>query len=625
MHNQYPTWKYVLLIFMVVLGCIYAAPNLYGEDIAVQISLADSASIPKDTQATVEKALKKHDVPYLSAVTEEGQVLVRFSDTDTQLKASDLIKASLGDKYVVAPNLAPRTPEWLQAIGAKQVKLGLDLRGGVHFLLNVDMDAVMKARENGFLHSISSELRDVNIRYSKLKRNPKGGITIGFRNQESLNKAYKLLPKNFPQYTMAQNTGHGVYEINATITEAELIKQRNYSVEQSMKILRNRINELGVSEAVVQRQGASKIIVDLPGVQDTSRAKELIGKTATLEFHMLDEDHDLESALAGVVPLGSRLYTTEDGRPVLLKTHVILRGSSVTFANAGFGEDGRPQVNVSLGGGGESEFHRTTAASVGKAMAVVYVENKAVKKIVDGKLTTVRVPEERVISVATIQSALGNSFRITGLRSQHYAQNLALLLRSGSFNAPVDIVQDKIVGASLGKANIEKGIVSMIVGSIIVFVFMLLYYRLFGLFANIALVLDVIFMLAILSMIGATLTLPGIAGFVLTVGMAVDANVLINERIREELRNGMSPQASIRAGYERAFSTIIDAQVTTLIVAIVLFALGSGPVKGFAVTLTIGILTSLVTTIFFTRAVVNLVYGRKKQLQGLSIGTIRMA
>lgn len=623
MHNRYPMWKYVLLVFMVIFAAIYAAPNLYGEDIAVQISHQDASPVSQSDVNKVTDALKQHNIPFLSAGIDEKQILVRFEDTDTQLKASDYIKATVGDKYIVAPNLAARTPQWLQNLGAEPLKLGLDLRGGVHFLLNVDINAVMKARETGDVHSISNELRQANIRYSRLTSSPNNGIVINFRDEQTLQQAYKLVPKRFPEYVVTQQMNDGSYTMRAVLSEAAVTKLRNYAVEQSMSILRNRINELGVSEAVVQRQGMSKISVDMPGVQDTTRAKDIIGKTATLEFRLVDDEHDLESAMAGVVPIGSRLYKREDGRPILLKSQVILRGSSITYATAAFDETNSPQVNVQLGGGGERTFHKVTAANVGKAMAVVYVETKTTQKIVNGEMQTVRTPVEKVINVATIQSALGNSFRITGLQSQRYSQDLALLLRSGSFTAPIEFVQERIVGPKLGKENIRKGITSLIYGFILIVLFMLAYYRMFGFFANMALLLNVVFIVALLSLLGATLTLPGIAGIVLTVGMAVDANVLINERIREELRHGMSPQAAIRAGYERAFSTIVDANVTTLIVAVVLFTLGSGQVKGFAVTLSIGLLTSMLTAIFFTRALVNLIYGKRKTLHSLSIGTVQ--
>ncbi len=618
--NHYPWWKNCLLVFFVVVAAIYTLPNLYGEDYAVQVSLSESKPVNADLVNKVRDIIKEQHLRYLSVKYSDGQILARFPDTDDQLKASDYIKAALGEDYIVAPNLAPRTPRWLQEIGANPLKLGLDLRGGVHFLLAIDLDESTKARENGEIHTISSDLRKENIRYSAIKRDPSKGIEIVFRDQETLNKAFAYLPSHLPDYVVTMDESNGIFKINAKMNEAAQTKLRDYAVEQTINILLNRINELGVSEAVVQQQGLNKVSVDLPGVQDTARAKEIIGKTASLRFQMVDDEADLASAQAGIVPLGTRLYNYE-GRPVLLKNEVILQGSSITYATASLAENGRPAVNVRLGGGGESLFHRTTAESIGKSMAVIYVETKSEKKLIDGKLVNVRIPVEKVISVATIQSALGNNFEITNLNNAQYAQNLALLLRSGAFTAPVEFIQERIVGPSLGKANIEMGVRSIVIGIVVVFLFMMLYYRLFGVFADVALLLNVIFILAVLSLLGATLTLPGIAGIVLTIAMAVDANVLINERIREELRNGVSPQASIKAGYERALATIVDSNVTTLIVMIVLFALGSGMVKGFAVTVTIGLFTSMITAVMYSRALVNVVYGHRS-VKNLSIGRV---
>ena len=438
-------------------------------------------------------------------------MLVRFQETDTQLKATDVIKAKLGDEFIVAPNLAPKTPQWLQAIGANPLKLGLDLRGGVHFLLGVDTEQVVKMREQGDVHSMGNELRTANIRYRTLRQLPSGGIVIRFKDEANMNKAIKILPKRFQEYLITESTDNGKFEMHATLTDASAKKLETYAVEQSMTILRNRINELGVSEAVVQRQGINKVSVDLPGVQDTARAKDVIGKTATLEFHMLDQEHDSVTAKSsGVVPLGSRLYD-HDGVPVLLLSQIILKGDSITYAIGERGDQGA-QVSIRLGGGGESLFHKITAKSIGKSMAVVYVEYKTESKIVDGKVVNKRKKEEKIISIATIQAALGNSFRITGLRSMQYASDLALFLRSGSFSAPINFLQERIVGPSLGKANIEKGVMSLEVGAMLVIFFMIIYYRLFGLIADTAIVLNLVFLIAILSLLGATLTLPGIAG-----------------------------------------------------------------------------------------------------------------
>lgn len=612
--QQYSKWKYIAFVVIVVFGLIYASPNLFGEDPAVQISISNTASLPADLNSKVGNVLNTASLPYKSIKEEGGNLLVRFPDTDTQLKARDLIKGALGEQYIVALNLAPKTPRFLQALGAEPMKLGLDLRGGVHFLLQVDTDAVIKTRLEGESHNLSNELRQANIHYTNLFVTPPTSISLTFKNKDDLDAAYSNLSRKFPDFLIAPQKDGG-YVLRATLTEDAINKINDFAVEQNMTILNNRVNELGISEAVVQRQGKDQVSVDLPGVQDTARAKDLLGKTATLKFQMVDVDHDPTGGAA----IGSKLYNYE-GQAVLLKNQVILSGSAITYATASFGEDGRPNVQVRLGGGGETLFHRVTADNIGKPMAVVYVESKNEPKLVNGKLVPTRYQVERVINVATIQSALGNNFQITGLSSERYAENLALLLRSGALTAPVDIVQERTVGPSLGAANIQKGLLSLVVGTSLVFMFMVLYYGVFGLFADLALLLNIVFIIAILSILGGTLTLPGIAGIVLTVGMSVDANVLINERIREELRNGMSPITSIRAGYEKAFATIVDANVTTLIVAVVLFALGSGVVKNFAITLTIGLATSMVTAIYFTRMIVNFVYIRRRNVKHLSIG-----
>lgn len=621
MLNRYPLWKYLLLTVLILFGLVYAAPNVFGEDPAVQVSVKSTSNVTGNVNVLdqVKQALAAQHISYLTARDEQGKTLVRLASTDVQLKARDTLKTALGDDYNVALNLASRTPGWLQALGAQPMKLGLDLRGGVHFLLDVDVQSVIKARQDGDINALSSTLRDKQIRYTDLSHQ-QDQLVIQFRDTDNLDKAMDVLPGAFPDYQFATSkTGNA---ITATLTPAAVVNIGNYAVDQNMTILANRVNELGVSEAIVQRQGQTQISVDLPGVQDTARAKELIGKTDTLRFHLVDTDGDVQAAAAGNVPLGSRLYQYENS-PILLKNQAVLTGSSITYATATIGENGRPAVSIRLGGGGESLFSRVTAENIGKPLAVVYVETIPRTQVVNGQTITTQQQVERIINVATIKSALGNSFEITGLDSPQYAQNLALLLRSGALVAPVNLVQERTVGPSLGAANIEKGILSILVGGLGVMIFMMCYYRVFGVVANMALLLNVVFIIAVLSMLGATLTLPGIAGIVLNVGMAVDANVLIYERIREELRLGMSPQASIHAGYERAFATIVDANVTTLIVSLILFALGGGVVKGFAITLTIGILTSMITAIFFTRAIVNKIYGGRN-VKSLSIG-IRVA
>lgn len=613
--NQYPLWRYILLAVLIIIGVIYALPNLYGEDPAIQITTKDSSALSAQVIPKVASSLKAQNIAYESIKKTDNNILIRFPDTETQLKAQDIVSATLGSNYSVALNLAPRTPKWLQAIGARPMKLGLDLRGGIHFLLNVDVGAMVKLQEIGDMHTMGTDLREARIRYTGIKRQ-KTGIVINFRDQNARDQALPLLQKRFPEYIFkGQNSS-----VIASFSKPALVQIQQHAIGQITSILRNRINELGVAEPVIQQQGATNISVDLPGIQDTARAKDLIGKVATVRLQLQDVEHDaVAAAQSGVVPFGSKLYTY-DGHPVLLKNQVVLKGTSIISASSQIGEDARPEVVVRVSGSDVSSFNRITAENIGKPMATVYVETKTMRKLVDGKVVVQHRQMERIINIAVIQSALGNNFQITGLESTEAAKNLALLLRSGAYPVPVDFIQERVVGPSLGKENIHMGVLSTEIGCLVVFLFMIFYYRGFGLIADMALMLNIIFLVAVLSLLGATLTLPGIAGIVLSIGMAVDANVLINERIREELRNGMSPQASIHAGYGRAFSTIVDANVTTLIVMVVLYASGAGAaVKGFAVTTTIGLLCSMVTAIFFTRAVVNLVYGRR-QVKRLSIG-----
>lgn len=618
MQHNYPLWKNILLAVLLAVAIIYALPNIFGDDPAVQISASNVAIETGDVLDKAKAVLEEHNLKYTAAEKQAEGSLIRFSDPDTQIKARDVLRSSLGDDYVVALNLASRTPKWLHAIGAYPMKLGLDLRGGVHFLLEVDLNDMIKKREDGDLRSIVSDLRESGVRYVSINRIQPHGMSITFRDLINLEKGEAELSGKLKDYMFTRITTGEMPKLQVMMSEGAVLKVADYAIDQTVNILRNRVNELGVSEAIVQRQGAGNVSVDLPGIQDTVRAKEIIGKTATLRFQMVDVEHDVESALAGDVPLGSRLYDYE-GRKFLIKDRVILQGNSITYAAASYSQDGRPSVSVRLGGGGESTFNRVTAENVGKPMAVVYVETKQEKKMVDGKQVVINRPIEKVISVATINSALGSNFEISGLRTEKYAQDLSLLLRSGALIAPVTIAQEITVGPSMGKANINKGMLSIAVGYIFVMLFMAFYYRLFGLVSDIGLLLNLVFVVAILSILGATLTLPGMAGMVLTVGMAVDANVLVFERIREELRNKVSPLASIQAGYKRALATIIDANVATLIVAMVLFALGTGAVKGFAVVLTIGLMTSMLTSIVYTRAIVNWIYNRKSTKK-LSIG-----
>jgi preprotein translocase subunit SecD len=618
MQNKYPLWKNIMVVVIAVVGIIYALPNLYSEDPAVQIS----ANNNKVSSATIEKkvvdALKQENLSYLSATKDDGRLEIRFKTTDIQLKARDVIKNVLGTNFTVALNLAPSTPPWLDSIGAEPMKQGLDLRGGVHFLLEVDIDSVIARRIEGLVKGIGSELREQNIRYTSIRQSKNKGVIVRLRNTQAMDDAFAEVKQKYPNLILTRLKDN--YSVIASLSPSELNTIRQNTIEQTMSILRNRVNELGVGEAVVQQQGASRVAVDLPGIQDAARAKQILGGTATLEFHLVDETNDPQVAMqTGVVPVGTKLFTM-DGRPILLKRQVVLSGDSITSAVSSYDQQtASPAVQIQLGGGGESFFTKVTRANIGKRLAIVFVETKTSSRLVDGKVKRSTKKEERVISAAVIQSALGNNFQITGLRDSKEASNLALLLRAGALPAAIFTVEERTVGPTLGKENIRRGIVSLEVGMALILVLMVVYYRLFGLIANFALVLNLVLLVALLSIIDATLTLPGIAGIVLTVGMAVDANVLIYERIREEIRNGLSPQAAIYAGYDRAFSTIIDANVTTLIVGVVLFAIGTGPVRGFAVTLSIGLLTSMLTAITYTRAIVNLIYGNRT-VKKLSIG-----
>lgn len=615
--NRYPLWRYILLAVLIVLGVLYALPNLYGEDYAVQVQAKGSGTPTPQLSSQISAALQAQQIPYKLITQQSYAYLIRFKDADGQLKAQDTLQAALGPDYTVALNLAERTPAWLLAIGAKPMKLGLDLRGGIHFLLQIDTDQMFKDQRDSDMHNMGNSLRDQQIRYAGLMTNSLGEILLQFRDADSRDAALKALQKDYPDYQFSP-APQG-YNISAVLSKSAEVRLAEYAVSQNIGILNNKVNELGVAEPVIQQQGKNQISVDLPGIQDTAHAKSIIGKVATVRFQLQDTEHDAAlAASSGIVPMGSSLYMF-DGQPYLLKDQVVLHGSSILHATAATDENGRPAVSVRAGGSEVPLFNRVTRANINKPMATVYVETQTVKKMADGQITSQNRQVATIINIANINSALGAQFQIMGLGSQREAQDLALQLRSGAYSAPISFVQERLIGPSLGKENIRQGIRSMVTAMTLVVLFMAFYYRLFGIFADLALVLNTIFIVAVMSLLGATLTLPGIAGMVLTIGMAVDANVLIDERIREELRNGVSPQASIFAGYERAFTTIVDSNVTTLIVAVILFALGTGPVQSFAITLSIGILSSMITAVFFTRALVNLTYGGRS-VKTLSIG-----
>ena len=616
MLNQYPLWKYILLAFIMAAGIIYSLPNLYGEDPSIQISHRSQTLIEEDRLA-IESALKQNEIPFKSVELTNNKVLARFDDETIQLKAIGKLETSLDKQYLLALNLAPATPDWLRALNASPMYLGLDLRGGIHFLMEVDMLAAINGLEESLLSDIKSFLRNNKIRYRGVSRD-ENGLHIRFRSENEASETLSRLKREFRQldFTLLDdNSG-----IDAKLTEIAVRDEKKSALQQNIITLRNRVNELGVAEPVIQQQGESRIVVQLPGVQDSARAKAILGGTATLEFRLTEGTRAdwYDANESGRIPLNSLLYHERNGDPVLLSRRIVVTGDQITGAASTIdSEQGVPAVSVSLDGKGAKKMGETTRDNIGKPMAVVFIENKIETKKVDGKTIKTRTTTKEVINVATIQGQFSNRFQITGLESQE-ARDLSLLLRAGSLKAPVEIIEERTIGPSLGHDNIEQGFRSVIIGFVLVLIFMAVYYKSFGLIANVALTVNLVLLIAILSLLQATLTLPGIAGIVLTVGMAVDANVLIFERIREEIRNGNSMQASIHAGYEKAFSTITDANITTLLAAIVLFSLGTGPVKGFAVTLSIGILTSMFTAIMGTRAIVNLLYGNRN-LKNISI------
>ena len=576
------------------------------------------SQIDESTRDSVLKVLDEEKIPYQSFKLLRDSFLVRFANTNDQLKAYGLVREALGNSYVAALNLAPATPEWLREFNARPMYLGLDLRGGVHFLLEVDMDSAVTQAIARYVDDIRAILRENKIRYLTIN-NRNDQVEVRFRDAALRTQALELIKKEYRGLDLEEGERDGSLFLFAMLNQKEQLETRKFALKQNITTLRNRVNELGVAEPVIQQQGDNRIVVQLPGIQDTARAKEILGATATLEYHMEDDKHDLQSALNGRVPVGSRVYMGRDGRPVLLYKRIIITGDQIIDASSGLDQEtGSPLVSVSLDSKGARKMSHNTRDNVGKRMAVVFIETKVETKEINGKRTKVRSRVEEVISLAVIRGHFSKRFQTTGLDSGEEARNLALLLRAGALAAPIEIIEERTIGPSLGQDNIDQGFASVIIGFVFVLVFMVLWYKGFGFVANMALTLNLVIIVAILSLLQATLTLPGIAGIVLTVGMAVDANVLIFERIREELRVGNTPQASIHAGYEKAFSTIADANVTTLIAAVVLFGFGTGAIKGFAITLTIGIITSMFTAIMGTRAVINLTIGGKR-LMGLSI------
>ena len=610
MLNRYPLWKNLMVIFLVAIGVLYALPNLYGEDPAVQISGTRGQEADSGVLSEVQTVLKDNHLTTKSVVLENGSILVRFDNTDAQLLAKDKITEKLGTNYSVALNLAPATPKWLSSIGGNPMKWGLDLRGGVRFLMEVDMNSALTKRQEQLQDSLRTELRKEKYQYSAIKSAENFSTIVTLANPDQLSDVQRYLRKQHPTLdirAISDNT------LSLALSDAALNEARESAIEQNLSILRKRVTELGVAEAVIQRQGAERIVVELPGVQDTARAKEILGATATLEFRLVNGNANLDAAARGMVTSDSEVKYDRNNRPIVLYKRAVLGGAHITNASSGVDQNtSRPQVSVTLDSEGGEIMSQTTRANIQKPMATLYVEYKdSGKKDENGK--TILQKHEEVINVATIQGRFGSQFQITGIDSPAEAQNLAVLLRSGALIAPIQIVEERTIGPSLGAQNVEQGLQASFWGLMVVVVFMIIYYRKFGIIADIALIANIVLLVGLMSLLpGATLTMPGIAGIVLAVGMSVDANVLIFERIKEEIRNGRPIQQAINEGYNGAFSSIFDADLTTILTAVALYAVGTGPIKGFAITLSLGIAISMFTAITGTRAIVNFLYGGKR-------------
>ncbi|HIL43074.1 MAG TPA: protein translocase subunit SecD [Gammaproteobacteria bacterium] len=616
--NQYPGWKNALIVFFILISSLYALPNIFGSDLAVQVSSAGDNAISQSDLENIEKILDKDSVDYKSASLSNRSILIRFDSNGSQLSGKESLKNDLGRNYVVALNLAPSVPVWLADLGGKAMSLGLDLRGGVHFLLEVDMQSVLYRSIDKYEGELRTLLRADRL-YKSIKKDGES-IVINFKQSELKEKALKLIKSEVSDLVVVEGIGTDGLSVTLNISNSAQKEVTQGALKQNITTLRNRVNELGVAEPIIQQQGSNRIVVELPGVQDTARAKEILGAVATLEFRLVDEKNDPQTAIqSGKTPLGSKLYYFKDGRPLLLKNRVITTGENITGASSGIDQENNiPMVNITLDSPGGRAMLETTKKYLHHRMAVVFIENKVETVSVDGVKIKKRSTTKDIINAATIQGTFSNRFQITGIDSSREARNLALLLRAGSLSAPIEIIEERTIGPSLGADNIEKGILSVIAGFILVLIFMVVRYRVFGMVANVALTLNLVMIVSVLSIIQATLTLPGIAGIVLTVGMAVDANVLIFERVKEELGLNTNIQKAISAGYDKALLTIADANITTLIASLVLFSFGTGPIKGFAITLSIGIVTSMFTAIVVSRGIINIIYGDRK-IKELSI------
>jgi preprotein translocase subunit SecD len=619
--TRYPLWKYILILVVSTMGLLYAFPNLFGDDPGIQMRGARGLSIERGLSDEVEQLLRENDLDAKGVHYVDNSIDVRFTDNETQLRAREILNTQFGKDHTIALTLLSAAPQWMTGVGLSPMNLGLDLRGGVHFLLEVDIQSAVNKARNRALLEVKTELRKAGVRYKSVKVIDSGQLEVVLRQANQLDQAKRTIVKNLNELNATGIEG----ELNSFVVDidpGEVEKIKKFAIDQNMVALRNRIDQLGVAEPIVQQQGDNRIVIQLPGVQDPARAKLILGRAATLEMRMVDEKRNSGAISNGVAPPGSTLYKHRDGRSILLKDELIYSGDNIIDAQASIDtENGGPIVNITLDAKGARTNQRVTGDNIGNRMAVVYLEtitetrkdeNRNVMLDESGNPQRLTRKIQEVITAPVIRDQLGKRFQISGLDSINEARDLSLMLRAGALAAPVEIIEERTIGPSLGKDNIEQGFKSVMVGLALVLLFMAVYYRVFGLVANVALVLNLVLLVAVLSMLQATLSLPGVAGIVLTVGMAVDANVLIFERIREELRNGVSALKSIDQGYARAFSTILDANVTTLIAAVVLFAFGTGPIKGFAVTLSIGILTSMFTAIFVSRGIVYLIYGRRR-------------
>ena len=608
--NHYAPWKNTLVVFFLFITSLYALPNIYGSDLAIQITGTGDYVVEENDLEGINNSLVENGIDFKSLELINSNILIRFSDSKSQLSSKALLKDTLSRNYVVALNLAPSIPQWLSGLGGKAMSLGLDLRGGVHFLLEVDMEAVISTSIDRYYNELRTLLRKDKL-YKKIRKED-NLLVASFKTEEQKDKAKKLIKSDLSDLMIVEGS-ESELEVSLEMSSNAQKAAKSSALKQNITTLRNRVNELGVAEPIIQQQGSERIVVQLPGVQDTARAKEILGAVATVEFRLVDEKNDVQTAIqSGKIPSGSKLYKFKDGRPLLLKTTVIVTGENIVDATSGVDQNNQPKVIIVLDNAGGRTMLETTKEFIGYRMGVVFIENQVETIIENGKTVKKRSKTQDIINAATIQGTFSNRFEITGLDSSREASNLALLLRAGSLSAPIEIIEERTIGPSLGADNIQKGLISVLVGFALVLVFMAWRYRVFGLVANVALTLNLITIVSILSMIQATLTLPGIAGIVLTVGMAVDANVLIFERIKEELRSTKNIQKAISAGYEKALLTIADANITTLIASLVLFSFGTGAIKGFAVTLSIGIITSMFTAIIVSRAMINLIYGGKK-------------